>query len=74
MKALRSLWEAMLGRTRFDTAASDKRFYERLEAFKGVVDANTELLRSDHDRLEAKVDEQTKRINEIFSDLSRDDE
>lgn len=70
--ALRAIWEAMLGRSKAGDAASDREFYERLAAFKSVVDSNTESLRRDHEELNAKLDAHSEKLNQIFEDLNRD--
>lgn len=71
--SLRGIWDAMLGRTEISDADGDRKFYERLAAFKAVVDNNTEALKAEHKEINAKLDDQAAKINEIFDDMSKDD-
>lgn len=72
--SLRGVWDAMLGRSKIGDEESDRKFYERLAAFKNVVDSNTEILKAEHRAINDKLDEQAEQLNRIFLDLSKANE
>ena len=77
---LRALWQAVLNRREVDDEDDHRKYYEALSAFKIVVDSNTKVLNKldeDHESIKdqiAHIDEQTRRLNEIFEDLSKTDD
>lgn len=63
---LKRFWRVLRGQTRVESTEVLDRFYQQLTDFKAEI-------RTDHDRIESKLDSQSQRLNQIFNDLSKTD-
>lgn len=72
MKALRAIWQAILGRSSDRNA--DQEFYAQLREFQHEVDEQTEALRAHHQRLDgsAKINRVFEKIRNHNNDRTRD--